>query len=151
MKYQEFLSTVQKEIKQKEDLFAINGANYIADFFDKTHFEYVDLAKYANKVTDAKDGLIDALLQTTVESKDFEKLGYTHEESIELAKLTIDYYTNPDIDFTQFVQPLVQPTIPMDTEEWDRIVEAFNNVGELYPISADDLKKALERFENESN
>ena len=80
-------------------------------------------------------------------AKDFEKLGYTHEESVELAKLTIQQITIEDIDFTQFVQPL----IPMDTEEWDRIVEAFNNVGEVYPISAEDLKKALERYQNESN
>ena len=78
-------------------------------------------------------------------AKDFEKLGYTHEESVELAKLTIQQITNPDIDFTQFIQPI----IPMDTEEWDRIVEAFNNVGEVYPISAEDLKNALERYENE--
>ena len=31
-------------------------------------------------------------------------------------------------------------------DEFDRIVEAFNNVGEVYPISAKDLKKALERY-----
>lgn len=84
-------------------------------------------------------------------AKDFEKLGYTHEESIELAKITIEQITNSDIDFTQFVQPLVQPTITMGAEEWDRIVEAFNNVGEVYHISSEDLKKALERYENESN
>lgn len=84
-------------------------------------------------------------------TKDFEKLGYTHEESAELAKATIHLITDPDIDFSQLVQPIVQPTISIDTEEWGRIVEAFNNVGEVYPISSEDLKKALERYENEFN
>ncbi len=74
-------------------------------------------------------------------AKDFEKLGYTHEESIELAKATIHIITDPDIDFAQLVQPLVQK----DTEEFDRIVDAFNNVEYVYPISAEDLKKVLER------
>ena len=77
-------------------------------------------------------------------AKDFEKLGYTHEESVELAKATIHLITDPDIDFAQLVQPLVQ----IDTEEFDRIVDSFNNVGEVYPISAKDLKKALERYGN---
>lgn len=43
--------------------------------------------------------------------KDFEKLGYTHEESVELAKAAIEPITiNPSIN-------------------WDEIVEAFNSIG----------------------
>lgn len=43
--------------------------------------------------------------------KDFEKLGYTHEESVELAKAAIKPITiNPEIN-------------------WDEIVEAFNSIG----------------------
>ena len=43
--------------------------------------------------------------------KDFEKLGYTHEESIERAKAAIQPVTiNPEIG-------------------WDEIVEAFNAIG----------------------
>lgn len=79
--------------------------------------------------------------------KDFKKLGYTHEESVELAKATIHLITDPDIDFTQLIQPLVQ----IDTEEFNRIVEEFNNVGEVYPISAVDLKKVLEKYGNEED
>lgn len=75
-------------------------------------------------------------------AKDFEKLGYTYDEAIELAKATIHLITNPDIDFAQFVQPLVQ--IDIDTEELNRIADAFNNVGEGYPILAEDLKRILE-------
>ena len=80
-------------------------------------------------------------------AKDFEKLGYAHEESVELAKATIHLITDPDIDFAQLIQPLVQ----IDTEEFNRIVEEFNNVGEAYPISAADLKKVLERYGNEED
>lgn len=43
--------------------------------------------------------------------KDFEKLGYTHEESVELAKAAIQPITiNPEID-------------------WDEIIKAFNAIG----------------------
>ena len=66
--------------------------------------------------------------------KDFELLGYTHDEAIELGKLAIE-----------------RPTTIIDPDELDRIVEAFNNVGEVYPISAKELEKALERYQNESN
>jgi hypothetical protein len=66
--------------------------------------------------------------------KDFELLGYTHNEAIGLGKLAIEC-----------------PTTIIDPYEFDRIVEAFNNVGEVYHISAEDLKKALERYKNESN
>ena len=63
-------------------------------------------------------------------AKDFEKLGYTHEESIELAKAVIEPITiNPAIN-------------------WDEIVEAFNSIPTVNPISADDLRKALERSKN---
>ena len=56
-------------------------------------------------------------------AKDFEKLGYTHEESIELAKAAIQPVTiNPEIG-------------------WDEIVEAFNSIPTVNPISADDLRK----------
>lgn len=62
--------------------------------------------------------------------KDFEKLGYTHEESVELAKAAIEPITiNPSIN-------------------WDEIVEAFNSIPTVNPISADDLRKALERSKN---
>lgn len=66
--------------------------------------------------------------------RDFELLGYTHDEAIELGKLAIERLTT-----------IIEP------EEFDRIVEVFNNVGEVYPISAEDLKKALERYQNEHN
>lgn len=66
-------------------------------------------------------------------AKDFEKLGYTHEESMELAKAANQPITiNPAIN-------------------WDEIVEAFNNIPTVNPISADDLRKALERSKNEYN
>ena len=66
-------------------------------------------------------------------AKDFEKLGYTHEESMELAKAAIQPITiNPAIN-------------------WDEIVEAFNNIPMVNPITADDLRKALERSNNEYN
>ncbi len=68
--------------------------------------------------------------------KEFELLGYTHDEAIELGKLAIECPITID---------------PIDPDELDRIVEAFNNVGEVYPISVEDLKKALERYENEFN
>lgn len=38
----------------------------------------------------------------------------------------------------------------MTDEEIDEIVEKLNNVVEVYPISAQDLKKALEMYENKS-
>ena len=64
-------------------------------------------------------------------AKDFERLGYTHEESIEFAKAVIKPVTiNPNID-------------------WDRIVEEFNNIPMVNPISAEGLKRALERSKNE--
>lgn len=60
-------------------------------------------------------------------AKDFENLGYTHEESIELAKAAIRTVTiNPEID-------------------WDEIVDAFNNIPYVNPIRVEDLKKVLER------
>lgn len=63
-------------------------------------------------------------------AKDFEKLGYTHEESIELAKAAIQPVTiNPEIG-------------------WDEIVEAFNSIPTVNPISADGLRKVLERSKN---
>ena len=62
-------------------------------------------------------------------AKDFEKLGYTHEESIELAKLAIQPVTiDQDFDF-------------------DKAIEIFNSLPTVNPISADDLRKALERAE----
>lgn len=66
--------------------------------------------------------------------EDWELLGYTHDEAIELSELSV-----------------VGSPIKIDPEEFDRIVEAFNNVGEVYPISAEDLKKALERYKHEHN
>lgn len=59
----------------------------------------------------------------------------------------IEQWITPYIDFTQLIQPLVQ----IDTEEINRIVEEFNNVGEVYPISAADLNKTLERYGNEED
>lgn len=66
--------------------------------------------------------------------EDWELLGYTHDEAIELSELSV-----------------IGSPIKIDSEEFDRIVEAFNNVGEVYPISAKDLKKALERYKSEYN
>lgn len=67
-------------------------------------------------------------------AKDFEKLGYTHDEAIELGRLAV-----------------VGSPVEIDQEEFDRIVEIFNNIPEVYPITAKDLEKALERYQNESN
>lgn len=65
-------------------------------------------------------------------AKDFEKLGYTHEESMELAKAAIQPITiNPAIN-------------------WDEIVEAFNNILTVNPISAEYLKKTLEKTTGEN-
>ena len=62
--------------------------------------------------------------------KDFEKLGYTHEESVELAKLAIQPVTiDSDFDF-------------------DKAIEIFNSLPTVNPISTDDLRKALERSNN---
>lgn len=65
--------------------------------------------------------------------KDFELLGYTHDEAIELGRLAVE-------------RPLT-----IYPEEFDRIAEIFNNIPEVYPITAKDLEKALERYQNESN
>lgn len=64
-------------------------------------------------------------------AKDFEKLGYTHEESIELAKAAIKPVTiNPDIG-------------------WGEIVEAFNSIGSTSSqFTADELKEIMEEQEN---
>lgn len=65
-------------------------------------------------------------------AKDFEKLGYTHEESAELAKAAI------------------QPTT-FNIEEIEKIVDKFCSIPTVNPISAEDLKKVLERSENGFN
>lgn len=65
-------------------------------------------------------------------AKDFEKLGYTHEEAIEL------------------INSAMQP-VTIDTSDWDRLVEEFNNIGLVNPLSPDEVRKALERCKNESN
>lgn len=65
-------------------------------------------------------------------AKDFEKLGYTHDEAIEL----INYAMQP---------------VTIDTSDWDRLVEEFNNIGLVNPLSPDEVRKALERYKNESN
>ena len=65
--------------------------------------------------------------------KDFELLGYTHDEAIEFGRLAVEH-------------PL---TIYPD--EFDKIAEIFNNIPEVYPITAKDLEKALERYQNECN
>ena len=61
-------------------------------------------------------------------AKDFERLGYTHEESIELAKAAIKPVTiNPEID-------------------WDEIVGAFNSIGSTSSqFTADELKEIMEK------
>lgn len=62
-------------------------------------------------------------------AKDFEKLGYTHDEAIEL------------------INSAMQP-VTIDTSDWDRIVEEFNNIPTVNAISAEDVRKALERYKN---
>lgn len=63
-------------------------------------------------------------------AKDFEKLGHTHDESVELAKAAIQPATiDPDFDF-------------------DKAVEIFNSLPRVNPISEDDIRKALERLKN---
>lgn len=66
--------------------------------------------------------------------EDWELLGYTHDEAVELSELSV-----------------IGSPVEIDQEEIDRIVEAFNNIQEVYPITAKDLEKALERYRNESN
>ena len=63
--------------------------------------------------------------------KDFELLGYTHDEAIELTKAAIEPITiNPAIN-------------------WGEIVEAFNNIGcTSFQMTADEIKEILERQEN---
>ena len=63
-------------------------------------------------------------------AKDFEKLGYTQEESIEFAKAAIQPVTI-DLDF-----------------DLDRAIEIFNSIPAVNPILADDLKRVLERSRN---
>lgn len=65
--------------------------------------------------------------------KDFELLGYTHDEAIELSKLTV----------------LGSP-ITIDPE-FSKIVDVVCNFPTVNVISAEDLKKVLERSKNESN
>ena len=65
-------------------------------------------------------------------AKDFEKLGYTHEEAIEL------------------INSAMQP-VTIDTSDWDRLVEEFNNIGLVNSLSPDEVRKVLERYKNESN
>ena len=64
-------------------------------------------------------------------TKDFERLGYTHEESIELAKAAIKPVTiNPEIG-------------------WNEIVDAFNAIGcTSFQFTADELKEIMEEQEN---
>ena len=64
--------------------------------------------------------------------KEFELLGYTHDEAIAL------------------VDSAMQP-VTIDTSDWDRIVEEFSKLPTVNVISAEDVRKALERYENESN
>lgn len=61
-------------------------------------------------------------------TKDFEKLGYTHEESVELAKAAIQPITiNPAIN-------------------WDEIVEAFNAIGcTSFRMTSEEIENVLER------
>lgn len=65
-------------------------------------------------------------------AKDFEKLGYTHDEAIEL------------------INSAMKP-VTIDTSDWDRLVEEFNNIPTVNPISPEDVRKVLERYKNESN
>ena len=60
-------------------------------------------------------------------TKDFEKLGYTHEESIELAKAAIQPITiNPAIN-------------------WDEIVEAFNAIGcTSFRMTSEEIENGLD-------
>ena len=39
----------------------------------------------------------------------------------------------------------------MSCEELERVVDIFNSLPEIYPIFPEELEKALERYENESN
>ena len=65
-------------------------------------------------------------------AKDFQKLGYTHEESMELAKAAIQPITiNPAIN-------------------WDEIIEAFNSIGcTSFRMTPEEIEKILERSNNE--
>ena len=66
--------------------------------------------------------------------EDWELLGYTHDEAIELSELSV-----------------IGSPIKIDPEEFNRIVEAFCEIPTVNPISAKDLEKALERYKNEFN
>ena len=65
--------------------------------------------------------------------RDFELLGYTHDEAVAL------------------VNSVMQPVVTIDTSDWDRLVEEFCKLPTVNAISAEDVRKALERYKNESN
>ena len=62
--------------------------------------------------------------------KEFELLGYTRDEAIAL------------------VDSAMQP-VTIDTSDWDRIIEEFSKLPTVNVISAEDVRKALERYKNE--
>ena len=64
--------------------------------------------------------------------EEWELLGYTHDEAIELSELSV-----------------IGTPMNIDLEEFDRIVDKFNDIPEGYPIRTEDLKKILERSNNE--
>ena len=65
--------------------------------------------------------------------KDFELLGYTHDEAVAL------------------VDSAMQPVVTIDTSDWDKLVEEFCKIPTVNAISAEDVRKVLERYKNESN
>ena len=65
--------------------------------------------------------------------EDWELLGYTHDEAIELSELSV----------------VGSPVIT--DQEFSKIVEALCSLPTVNAISAEELEKALERYHNESN
>lgn len=65
--------------------------------------------------------------------KDFELLGYTHDEATELSKLAV-----------------IGSPIQIDPE-FSKVLDVICNLPTVNAISAKDLEKALERYKNEPN
>lgn len=62
-----------------------------------------------------------------------EELGYTHEESVEIANNDFEWFSQTHKEFK------------LDDEEWKRIVDEFNEIGcTSFRMTADELKKIVE-------
>lgn len=107
---QKMFKDFMPEIMRKEDLFTIDGNNYIKSFFDQYGYTYIEVEKYAKDVERARDLLIDDLMNTTVESSDFEKLGDGGQ------KFIVEWIKNSE-----------QFKIPEDAKDWHVASDVLKN------------------------